>query len=164
MYVGHKPPGHLFPEVGMGDALPLALLPVLQEGAPPRIVEDDGAVWAKIEVLLIHHAVVDEREDETIRQTGAQFLHQIQRQRRSPGSIAVEKAHIGIQPDALQRGGAIVRQQAIGEGQQGVYRIQRGAAVALGKGKQGLLPQNKLVKGAKIDARARALQSAQAVH
>lgn len=108
----------------MGRRFPFPLLPPLQEGAPGLVRQIDPAALPEVETRLLEHPVVDQGENEAVRHAGAQILHQVQSQGVPAGAVPVEKAHVGVQPHALQRRGAIVGQQAVCEGQKGIDGVQ----------------------------------------
>ena len=139
MHPGHQPPGHLFLQKRVGDGLPLALLPLLQKGPPSPVGEEHRAAFPKGKILRLQHAVVDKRQHKPVGQAGPQLLHQVQGQRLPPRAVPVKIAHIGVQPHAFQRRSAVVGQETVGKGPQGVEGIQGRTAAALPE-KEGLFP------------------------
>ena len=101
----------------MGDFFAFAVLPRGQELLAPGIVQEDGAAFLPVEVLVLQHTVVRQRDAEAICHRGAQFFHQVKGERRAPRTVAVHEADVGIQPYAFQRGSAVVGEQHIGEGE-----------------------------------------------
>ena len=75
----------------------------------------------------------------------------------------MQEADIGIEPDALERGGAVAAEQAVRERQQRVDVIQRRTAAALVKEEIGLVLQDHVVENVKVRLGAGAFFAAQGV-
>jgi len=76
-------------------------------------------------------AVVNDVQHQRIDHRGAEFLLQVERQRRAPVLFGVVEAQVGIQPDDFQRGAQAAVQQGVAQAEQGVDGIARRAAVAI---------------------------------
>src|SRR5262249_11233821 len=75
-------------------------------------------------------AIVNQGQHDGIRDNGAELLHEIKGQRWFAVPPRVVEAAIGIDADRTQGGEAVLEQQGVAEGQQGVYRITGRPAVA----------------------------------
>lgn len=140
---------------------PWKTVPGFQKLFPTLIGKQHRAAVLHLKVFRLYHPVVDQRQHKAVCHAGAKLFHQVQRQRFPPRTVPVEKAHIGIQPHAFQGAGAVVGQQAVGEGQHGVDPVKGWAAVAPVE-EEILFPvQQQVVKYAKIRRRAHALQPPQ---
>ena len=145
----------------MGDDFALFLLPCVQECTASLLGQQNGTVFLLFKVLRIQHFLVDTGQHEPVSQNGAQLFHQIQCKAAPPGTGAVQKAHIRVQPGTLQRGGAIAGQQGIGKGQQRVHIIQRRSAAAAGEHKSIVLLQDQRVEPVEVPLCSFAFQPAQ---
>ena len=114
----------------MRKRIPFAFLPRFQKLLPPILCEKYGPALLYQEIVRMYHSVIYQCQHETIRHAWPQFLHQIQCQRNSSGTVTVEKSYIGIQPHAFQRAGAVMSKQAVCERKHGIYPIQRGSAIS----------------------------------
>ena len=108
--------------------------------------------------------VVDKCQHKPFCHTGAQFFHQIQRQRGSAGPIPMKKADISVQANAFQRRCAVIVEQAVRKRQQGVDRIHWRTPVSRLEGKEGLFPQNQLVEHPKVQGCPRPFQPPQTIY
>ena len=61
----------------MGQAVLLALLPPLEEGAPPALTEQHAAIFPADKIGFLKDPVVDAGQHEPVCHAGAKFLHQI---------------------------------------------------------------------------------------
>ena len=101
-------------------------------------------------MLGLQDAVVDGGQYKPVSQHAALLLHQVQRQRGASGAVAVQEAHIGVQPHGGQRRRAVTRQQDIRKRQHGIDRVARGPARAAVKA-EGFAPlQDQLIHHAKV--------------
>ena len=148
----------------MGQRIPLPLLPGFQEFPSSIVCEQYCATVLSLKVFRPDHSVVDQGQHKPICHAGPQLLHQVQRQGFPPGTIPVEKAHIGIQPNAFQRAGTVVRQQAVGKGQHGVDPVKGWTAIASPEIEVFLPAQQQMVEHAKIRRRPHALQPPEGFH
>ena len=81
---------------------------------------------------------------------GAQLLHEVECETAATGSWAVHEADVRVEPGTFERGGAVAREERIGERKQGVDVIERWSAAARGKTEVALLLQNEVIKHTKI--------------
>src|SRR5208283_3894458 len=79
--------------------------------------EFDRATFAHHKIIELNLLAVNERYCEAVGQPRAEFLHQIERQRRSVWSVGVEKTDEWIKADARECRYAIVAHQCIEERQ-----------------------------------------------
>lgn len=75
----------------------------------------------------------------------------------------MQKAHIGVQPHALQCGGAVPDEQRIGEGKQCICIVQRRPAAAAVETERLMLLQNQRIEAVEIPLGGFALQPEQLV-
>ena len=107
----------------MRNRLLFSFLPFLYKCPAPVIREQYGAAFTEFKAIRFYDTVIDQCQDKTISKTGAQFLHQIQRQRLPARSVPVQITYIGIQTDAFQCGSTIMRQENICKRKQRIERI-----------------------------------------
>src|SRR3546814_5253992 len=91
----------------------IALLPILpgdQHGLTPVLRERDGSALVDDEIIGLDLTPIDQGQSQSIRQHGAQFLHHVQRQTRTPRTIRMEEADLRIEPHAFQTGTTIMTQ------------------------------------------------------
>jgi len=101
-----------------------------EQFASSLIVEQHGSAGALFEVVGRKLLEVDEAERESVGERGAEFLHQVERERRASRAQGVKVADLGVEPDAFERANIIVSQHAVDEGQQGVEAVAWGTAGA----------------------------------
>ena len=127
------------------------------------LAQKNSAAFLTLEVLILKHAVVDQRDAEPVRHGRAQFFHQIQRQRGTAGPITVHETHVGVQAYAFQRRSAVVGKQHISKGKQCVHVVGGRTAVPTIKEKIRFLVENHFVKNVEVPDGSLPLQAAQGV-
>ena len=140
---------------------PFLILPSLYEASSALIGKQHRAAVLHHKIRLFHHAVVYQLQHKSVRHARPQFFHQVKGERRAPRTVAVHEADVGIQPYAFQRGSAVVGEQHIGEGEQGVHVVLRRAAIAAVQQEIRLLSQYHFVEYRKIIGGCVAFQPAQ---
>ena len=108
-------------------------------------------------------AAVDQRKGEPVGEHRAQFLHQVEGKAGAAGPVAVQEAHGRIEPDALGRAAAIMGEQRVEEGEQGVDRVERRPARAAMETQCRVGDADQVVEDVEIDIGRLALVAAQRV-
>lgn len=133
LQVGDKGPGYSPPEEWMRYLLLLPLLVAGEEISSSRLAERHPACRLCLEVAFRDLVSIHERENEAIGKWRPQFLHEIQRERWAPRSVAMKKARVGIESNARERRGAIVEQDGICKREQRIDRVPRRPTAPLAK-------------------------------
>ena len=117
-----------------------------------------------LKITSLQDAVVDEREHKAVRKARTELFHEIKRQRGSAGAVAVQKTDVRVESHSLQRGGAVVREQAVCKREQRVDIVQRRPPASRPEVKIRLVLQDHFIKHIKICLCANALAAAQRLH
>ena len=91
--------------------------------------EGDGASGSH-EVAFGHHAGVDGAEDGGIGDERAEGFHEVEREGGSTVAHLVVEAEVGVKADGVAGDGQVLREDGVGEGEEGVDGVAGWAAVA----------------------------------
>jgi len=89
--------------------------------------QENGSAGLDLEVVGADLLSVDEGEGEAVCKEGAEFLHEIERKGVAAGAGLVEEAGLGIEADGFAGGAAVVCEEDVEKGEEGVGAIERGA-------------------------------------
>ena len=117
-----------FVEEGVGDFVLLAFLPGGEDFFAGRVFEEDRAVFFEIEILEGDLLAVEEGEGGAVCKEGAEFFHQVEGEGGAAGAVAVEEAALGIEAAGFEGAAAVVREEGVEKGKQGVDGVERWAA------------------------------------
>ena len=93
------------------------------------------------EILRFDLPAVNQRQHQPIRPPRAEFFQNILRQTVAPRPIGVQKAHLRIQPHALQRAADVLAQNAVHKRQERIHPVSGRTAVAPFKSKAAFFAQ-----------------------
>lgn len=116
----------------MGDEGVHALLVGAVEGFAAVGFEEDGGAGAD-EVLLRDHAGIDGLDDGGVGDEGAEGFHEVECESGAAEAGLVVEAHHGVEADSVAGDGEVLDEEAVGEGEESVDGVARGAAVAAGE-------------------------------
>lgn len=128
LQVGQEADGRFFAEKGVGDFGLLALLPVREDGLAGRLFEVDGSVFLGFEIRGGELLSVDQGEGGAVGEEGAELFHEIEGEGGSAGAISVEEAALRVEADRFEGAAAVVHEEGIEKGEQGVKAILGRAA------------------------------------
>ena len=128
--VGQHADGGFFVEERMVDFVLFAFLPGGEDGFAGIFLEEDGAVFLDVEIAEGDLLAVDEGKRGAVGEVGAEFLHEVEGQRRAAGAVAMQEPALGIETATFERAPAIVHEQCIEKGKQRVDGIERRSARA----------------------------------
>ena len=97
------------------------LLPLLvgrDHGAPRIVLERNSATRMLVEIVGVDLAAIDQCQRQAVGQQRPELLHQVGRQRDTPGTQGVKEADLRIEADAFQRRAGVIHQHRVEEGQQ----------------------------------------------
>ena len=130
LQMDEQPHGGSFVEKRMPDFILLALLVGHQDRLAGVVVHPHRPGLGYTKTGRPDLPPIDQTEDEPIDQERTEFLHQIERKRRTAGTVTVQEPHLGIQPDRLAGAAGIVTQHAVQERQQRIDGIEWRTAAA----------------------------------
>lgn len=119
-----KPDGSLLVQKRVIDFILFALLPSGEDFLAGIFLEKNCTVFLGVKVLGSYLLAVEEGKRRAVGQEGAELFHEIESQRGTTGAIPVEEAALGVEAAGFQRTAAIVHEQGIEKGQQGVDWIE----------------------------------------
>src|SRR5690606_15544456 len=131
---GYQAKRRLLLKEGMQPLLLLALLPGGKHGLAAVLGKPDGAAVSSLKIAGTKLTPVEKRQREPVSQNGPQLLHQVERQARPSGPVAVEEADGRIESHAFGRAATVVGEQGVEEGQHGIDRVERRPARAAAEG------------------------------
>ncbi len=116
----------LLPEERMFEMLLLPLLVGYDERLPCSFLHMHASSRTDMEVSARYLLSIDGSEHCPVRQRCPEFLHDVESQAFSSGTISVEKADLGIKSDTLASRTHVVTQNPIGKRKHGIGWIPRG--------------------------------------
>lgn len=123
----------------MSDFVLFALLPGRENFFAGIVFEQHGTVFFEIEIFAGDLLSIEEGECCAVGEESAEFFHEVERERWASRAIAVEEAALGIEAATFQRAAAVVHEEDVKEGKQGIDRIERRAAGASVDGDLGIV-------------------------
>ncbi len=114
----------------MEDRFLFPFLPGSQDFFAGVGLEENRSACLNFEVIGTDLLAVDERQSESICENGAEFFHQIKGKGEAAGAGLVEETGLGIEANGFAGRAAIVGEEDVEKGKQGVGAVERWALAA----------------------------------
>jgi len=123
------PHGRFLVEKRVRRCLLFSRLKGSQHRFPGRIVHHDCAGFRLPKSACVNLFLVDQGQNQPIRNEWPEFLHQVQSQAGAAGAIAVKASDRGVQSNRLKRRSGIMRQKRVNKRQERIDLVEGWTAV-----------------------------------
>ena len=147
----------------MAQLIALAFLIGNEHSLSALVAEQHSPILQKLEASAIELPAIDKREDQAVREKGAEFLQEVERRLRAAWALAMKKANGRVEPYSFEHRTDVVKQKYVDEGKNCIDSVQRRTPRAAPEIEQLLVASDERIEGGEIGARGIALNSAQAV-
>lgn len=147
----------------MVDFFLFALLPVSEHGFSGIVCQQYGTAFFKAEILDGDLLSIEKCEHGAIGKDGTKFFHQIEGERGTPGSVAMEKSALRIEAHGFAGRAAVVHEDDVKKREQSIHGIEGWAAGASFDLQLWIAGGDELGKGLEIECGAVALNAANAI-
>lgn len=159
--MGKNADSHFFIQERMGHLIALSLLPCGENGFSRIVFEKNTSGILGVEIRALDLAAVEKRERGAVGEKGAEFLHEIERERWTSGAVAMEKPALRVESAGFEGGPAVVHEKAVEEGEQGIGGIAGRTAGTSVKRDGGIVICKQAGKDGEVGGGGIALDSAQ---
>ncbi len=125
--------------------------------------EENGSAFLNFEIIGADLLAVDEGKGKTVREEGAELLHEVECERMTAGPGLVKEAGLGIEADGFAGGAAVVGEEDVEEGEQGVGAVERRAFASALEQKCGISGSDEVVEAGEVGCGGFAFDAAKGV-
>ena len=106
---------------------------------------------------------VDEGEGETVCEEGAELFHEIEREGVAAGAGLVEEAGLRVEANGFTCGAAVVGEEDVEKGEEGVGAVERGAFGAAFQGESGIIACDETIEDGEVGGGGFAFNAAEEI-